>query len=819
MRVSLEWLREYAQLDAPVEQLVRNLVDTGTEVERVGHVAEGSVVAQVMALDAVPESTRGMRLAGIDTGEADPVRVITGAPNVKVGDLVAYGPPGTLLPGRTEPLGVREMFRRYRSPGMLLSAAELGVSDDAEGLLILDRGRPGQPLHEVLPALDVLLDLAITTNRPDCLCHLGIARELAAALGESLHEPDCSLPEPLLSATASARRAQVLIDDPDGCRRFTALVIEGVAIGPSPEWLARRLRAIGLRPINSVVDITNYVTHELGHPLHAFDIERLAELSGGGRAVTLAVRRAHAEERLECLDGQTRELDPADLVIAAGRPVSLAGVIGGTETAIGDGTRAVLLEAATWEPTSIRATARRHGLRTDASALFDKGLPDQLAPLALRRAAALIAEIAGGHILRDPIDEHPAPLPELRPVEVTGAWLGGMLGYPVDVHEAATALARLGFAVEQEAERLTVHPPLFRRDVTIAEDVAEEVGRSLGYDRVPSTLPGRRTEVRHLAAEAPPEERVRDVCIGAGLDEVMPYVFTRAAVAAALPGLAGDRAPMPVLNPLSEEMSHLRLSLLPGLCETLALNLHRGVDGAAIFELVRAFWEGERHGPPAGSTPDGADRGLPPLPAEPLLLGVAIHVDADATQAATEIRRCQALLDRVARELGDVTTAAEPGESPGLRPGRTAWVSAGSTRIGLVGELDPATVDAFDLRGRVVVAELRVDALASAERRLAQYRPVPRFPAVVQDLAVTVPVERRASQGLAVVGQAGGPLLEGVELRDEFRGEQIGAGRKGWTFRLTFRSLERTLVAAEVQPWQDAVMLALRDRLGAEPRT
>jgi phenylalanyl-tRNA synthetase beta chain len=290
-------------------------------------------------------------------------------------------------------------------------------------------------------------------------------------------------------------------------------------------------------------------------------------------------------------------------------------------------------------------------------------------------------------------------------------------------------------------------------------------------------------------------------------------------VAAALPGLAGDRAPMPVLNPLSEEMSHLRLSLLPGLCETLALNLHRGVDGAAIFELGRAFWEGERHGPPAGSTPDGADRGLPPLPAEPLLLGVAIHVDADATQAATEIRRCQALLDRVARELGDVTTAAEPGESPGLRPGRTAWVSAGSTRIGLVGELDPATVDAFDLRGRVVVAELRVDALASAERRLAQYRPVPRFPAVVQDLAVTVPVERRASQGLAVVRQTGGPLLEGVDLRDEFRGEQIGAGRKGWTFRLTFRSLERTLVAAEVQPWQDAVMLALRDRLGAEPRT
>lgn len=821
MRVSLEWLREYAHLDAPVEQLVRNLVDTGTEVERVGHVAEGATVAQVVTLEPIPESTGGMRLAGIDTGEGEPVQVVTGAPNVKVGDLVAYGPPGTLLPGRTEPLGVREMFRRrYRSPGMLLSGDELGVSDDASGLLILERGRPGQPLHEALPELDVLLDLAITTNRPDCLCHVGIARELAAALGEPLHEPECAVPEPLLSATASGQRAQVRVEDPGGCRRFTALVLEGVAPGPSPEWLARRLRAIGLRPINSVVDITNYVTHELGHPLHAFDLDRLSELSGSGRAVSLTVRRAEPGESLECLDGRTRELDAADLVIAAaGRPVSLAGVIGGTETAIGDGTRALLLEAASWDPISIRATSRRHGLRTDASALFDKGLPDELAPLALQRAASLIAEIAGGHVLREPIDEHPAPLPDLEPIEVTGAWLGGILGYPVDVHEASTALARLGFAVEEDADRLTVHPPLFRRDVGIPEDVAEEVGRSLGYDRVPGTLPGHRVEVHRLAAEAPPEERVRDVCAGAGFDEVMPYVFTRPGAAGALPGLGGERTPIRVLNPLSEEMSHLRISLLPGLCETLALNLHRGVDGAAIFELGRAFWEGERHGPPAGTTPDGADRGLPPLPAEPLLLGVAVHCDGDSAEVAYEIRRCQALLAWLTHDLTGVAATAEPGELAGLRPGRTAWVVAGSTRAGLVGELDGATLEAFDLRGRVVVAELRVDALTSAERRLAQYHPIPRFPAVVQDLAVTVPGERRASQGLAAARQAGGHLLESVELRDEFHGEQIRAGRKGWTFRLTFRSLERTLTSAEVQPWQDAVALALRERLGAEPRT
>ena len=327
MRVSLEWLREYADLDAPVDELVQALVDTGTEVERVEHAAEGAIVSRVLELAAIPESTRGVRLADIDVGTGDPVRLVTGAPNVKVGDLVAYGPPGTVLPGRTEPLEVRSMFRgRYSSPGMLLSAAELSVGDDASGLLILERGRPGQPLHEVLPALDVLLDLAVTTNRPDCLCHLGIARELAAALGESLREPGTDLSEALISAISSAQRAQVRIEDPEGCRRFTALVIEGVAVGAAPEWMARRLRAVGLRPINSIVDVTNYVTLEMGHPLHAFDLAKLASMEGGARPATLRVRRARAGESLDCLDGHVRDLDPADLVITAGGvPVSLAG--------------------------------------------------------------------------------------------------------------------------------------------------------------------------------------------------------------------------------------------------------------------------------------------------------------------------------------------------------------------------------------------------------------------------------------------------------------------------------------------------------------
>jgi phenylalanyl-tRNA synthetase beta chain len=819
MKISLEWLREYADLDAPVDELVRALVDTGTEVDRVERAAHGAIVARVLELSPIPQSTRGVRLADIDAGAPEPVRLVTGAPNVKAGDLVAYGPPGTVLPGFPEPLGVRSMFGgRYSSPGMLLSAAELGIGADVSGLLILERGRPGQPLQEVLN-LDVVLDVEVTTNRPDCMCHLGIARELAAALAEPLREPPTDLPEGLLSATASAQRARVQIEDPVGCPRFTALVIEGVSPGESPAWLQRRLRAIGLRPISSLVDVTNYVTHELGHPLHAFDFDRLAALDGGGRPVTLTVRRAQPGESLECLDGTTRELQAGDMVIAsAGVPVSLAGIIGGAATAIGDTTRTVLLEAANWEPTAIRATSRRLGIRTDASALYDKGLPDELAPLALLRAAGLIADLAGGHVLRDPIDEHPAPLPPLRPVELTGAWLGGFLGYPIDVHDASTVLVHLGFAVEQEGDSVTVHPPYFRRDVRIREDVAEEVGRGLGYGRLPSTLPGHRTPVRHLAAEDPIGDRVRDVCVGAGFDEALPYVFGRAEVAGWLPGLGEGRSPMALLNPLSDEWTHLRVGLLPGLCQVLALNQSRGVPEAAVFELGCAFWEGERVGPAPGSTPDGVDAGLPPLPAEPLLLAVARHVDGDAAVAATALRHAQALLDWLIHELGGELTEPEPAATAGLRAGRAAWVRAGGRRVGVVGELDATALERFELRGRVVVAELRLDGLASAARRPRRYLPVPRFPAVHHDLSVTVPAPEPAGDGLAVVREAGGALLESAELRDEFRGQKMGEGRKGWTFRLTFRSPERTLTSEEAQECQEAIVAALRARCGAELR-
>lgn len=818
MKISLEWLREYAVLDAPLDTLVQGLIETGTEVDRVHRGPAGVVAARVTALAPVPESTRGVLFADLDLGGPEPVRVLTGAPNLRVGDLVPYAPPGTQLPGWDEPLGVRAMFGgKYQSPGMLCSAAELGLGDDAGGIHILDHGRTGQPLHEIVP-IDTVLDIESTTNRPDCLCHVGIAREMAAAIGETVREPSSAIAEGLMSAASMARRAEVRVDDPEGCPRFAVRVVENVAVAPSPDWLQRRLRAVGLRPINNLVDVTNYVAHELGQPLHAFDLDRFLAVQATDRTARVVVRRGR-DEPVRCLDGVERRAGPADMVVCAGdTAVSFGGVIGGASTAVDESTRTVLLEGATWDGPTIRATSQRVGVRTDASSLNEKGLSDTLAPLALDRAAALVAELGGGHVLQDTVDVRARPLSPIPPIDVTGGRISRLLGYPVDTSEAATALARLGFGVEQHGDELRVTVPHFRRDVTIVEDVVEEVGRSLGYDRVPSTLPGRRTEAAGMAVPADIEDGVKDVMVGSGFDEATTWSFTAPSLAATVAGVGGTRVPIPLRNPLSEEWSVLRTSLLPGLVQAAAGNLRHGVESVRLFELGRVFWEGERTEPPTGSTSDGADAAFKPLPAEPLILA-AVAAASDAVAAAARIRELQALVARVAHDLGGVTIETVPDGLPALRRGRSGRLVGSGQELGVLGELDSAVLESFDIRGRLVVVELAIETLVDpAELARRRYLAPPRHPAVVQDLAVTVPDSAAAGDALAAIREAGGDLLEDAVLYDEYRGTSMGTGRKGWTFRLTYRAADRTLTSEAAQAVQDRIAAALRAQSGAEVR-
>ena len=818
MKVSLEWLREYAVLDAPLDTLVDALIETGTEVDEVQRGPAGIIVARVAALSAVPESTKGVQFADLDVGDRPAVRVITGARNLAVGDLVPYAPPGTLLPGWDKPLEVRAMFGgKYHSPGMLCSAAELGVGNDSAGIHHLDAGEPGQALAEVL-ALDTILDVEVTTNRPDCLCHVGIAREVAAALGETVREPSTAIPEGLLSAASLAQRATVEVADAEGCPRFAVRIIENVAIQPSPEHIQRRLRAVGLRPINNVVDVTNYVARELGQPLHAFDLDRFLAAQGNDRVAHVSVRRGRGE-RVPCLDGVERIAGPADMVVCAGDvAVSLGGVIGGATTAVDDGTRNVLLEAATWDGPTIRATSARLNVRTDASALNEKGLSDTIAPRALDRAAALIAELAGGHVLQDSVDVRARELPVIPPISVDGATISRLLGYHVDTSEAATLLARLGFGVEQDGDDLTVTVPHFRRDVWIAEDVVEEVGRLLGYERVPSTLPGRRVPSVGMAAPDSIDDTLRDVLLGAGFDEAITWSFVSPSLAASLSGAGEGRVPIPLRNPLSEEWSVMRTSLLPGVLEAVAGNLRHDVDAVRLFELGRAFWEGERRGAVPGSTADGADDALVPLPAEPLLLAM-VATAGDASGAASLIRDMQAIVVRGAHEVGTDDVRTVPAAVAGFRAGRAGRLMSGDTVVGIIGELSEDVLGRLDIRGRVVAAELVMDGLLRPDRLAARrYHAPPRHPAVIEDLAVTVPAAALAADALEAIRLSGGDLLESASLYDEYRGRQAGEGRKSWTFRLVYRAADRTLTSAEAHAIREGIAAGLRQRCGAEVR-
>jgi phenylalanyl-tRNA synthetase beta chain len=830
MKVSLQWLRDYAALDAPLDHLVRTLTETGTEVGAVEDVAAGIIAARITRLEQLPRSTHGLLLADLDVGASpprvlqelgiptQPVQVVTGAPNLHVGDLVPYAPPGTTPPAMDEPLSVRT-FGRFRSPGMLCSPAELGVSGDADRILILERGEPGTPLRDLL-SLDVVLDLEITSNRPDCLCHLGIARELAAGLGETLSEPDASIPDTALSAASSEQRAAVTIEDSAGCPRCAMCVIESVAVGPSPAWMQERLRAIGLRPINNIVDATNYVAHELGQPLHAFDLDRFKEAGGAERTAEVVVRRARDGERIVTLDGADRSLSDADMVVCSGDvAVSVAGVIGGAATAVSESTTNVLLEAANWDGPTIRATSRRLNVRTDASALFEKGLSDALPPIALARAATLIAETAKGHVLRGTIDAWPRQLPLPGRITLTARLIGDVLGLPVDATEAGTVLARLGFAVEQEGASLAVVPPYFRRDVWLPVDVVEEIGRMLGYSQVPSTLPGRRAPATGAAPPPPPEDLARDACVGAGFDEAITYSFISRELARRVPGLGGTRLPMQLLNPLTDEWNVLRISQLPGLCAALATNVHRGVSGVALFEIGRAYWDGERTAPVPGSTSDGADRGLPPLPLEPLMVSAVAHVADGGAEGDARLRHVQSLFDRIAVDLGGVSVRARPAQLTAMRAGRAAELLVADRVVGVIGELRREVAAAFDVRGHVVAGELWLDAVAPQPPRVPRYLQPPRFPAIVQDLAVSVPVDQAAGDALAVVRTAGGELLESADLYDEYRGERIGPNRKGWTFRLTYRAADRTLTGEEAQRVQQAIVAALKRECAADLRT
>ena len=817
MRIPFSWLSEYVDLALPPAELAHRLTMAGIEVGEVITRGgwEGCVVGYVRATRPHPNAD-ALTLCEVDTGDGPPLEVVCGAPNVAAGQKICFARPGATL--RNMHTGRREELKPARirgivSAGMICSEAELEISDEHEGIIVLPDDAPvGAPLEEALG--DTFLELELTPNRGDCLSILGVAREIGAVTGQPVRVPDVGYAE---AGHPVDTLAQVTIADTDLCARYTAAVITGIKIGPSPEWLQDRLTRAGLRPINNVVDVTNYVMLEFNQPLHAFDLDTVADRH-------IIVRRAAAGEKFTTLDGVERTLTGDNLLIADPvQAIGIGGVMGGANSEITPATANMLLESATFHSLNNRRTASDLNLRTEASLRFEKGLRPELAPIALRRATRLILQTAGGEAAAGIIDVFPDGDAPVAPVPLTAGRLRQVLGMELDIARAEAALNSLGIATRRAgADRLEADPPYWRSDIAIEEDLIEEVIRIIGYEAVPTTMLSSPIPYHRPNPMTTLKDALRDALAAAGMQETISYPLVSSDDLSRLGDAADGSAPwLRIANPMSAAQDVMRPTLAASVLETLAYNRNHNDGGFRLFELGRAFAP-RTDGPPANPLPTN------PLPIErELAAGVMSgpRYDANWLSAADPLDfydlsgTLVAALDR----LG-VAVAFESAEQPLFHPGRCARIRiAGGPAgdIGVIGELHPDISEAFDLGGDpVVYFELRLDELLAARPDEAEaagrFRALSRFPAANRDLALVAPADVPAARLRHLIERV--RLVERAELFDVYAGANLPEGTRSLAFRIRFRAPDRTLTAAEVNRALNGLTRVLEREAGATVR-
>ena len=815
MRVPLSWLREYVDVEMPLRQLADELTMRGMEVSQIEQSGEGwadVVVGRLLDVQRHPNAdTLWLTRVEVEAG-AEPLEIVCGAQNLELGQLVPVATVGAVLPGdrRIE----RTKIRGVVSNGMLCSAIELGLGPDADGIHILGHGAElevGTPLGEVLG--DTILDVDVKPNRGDALSMVGLAREIAAMTGGELRLPSADVQEATDTATDS--KVSVRIEEPELNPRFAARWFEGVSNGPSPEWMQSRLLAAGMRPISAVVDVTNYVMHELGQPMHAYD----ADAVPGGRIV---VRRARAGETLTTLDHIERRLDDRMLVIAdEERAIGLAGIMGGASTEVGEATARVILESAIFDGPTIRNTARRLGLRSEASMRHEKPISADLPRFAADRAARLIAEITGARVARGIVDNDPEPRPPHK-VTASAARIGRLLGIALEASDMGSLIRPLGFETAQDGDRLTVTVPGHRRDVEGAADVAEEIARAYGYERIEGRLPHAALPPYRTDPGAQ-RQHVRRILAGLGLDESVrhallgPDDLRRVELDAAASHLVR------LSNPLSEEHSILRPVMAPSLVAAAAENARRRRPDAWLFEVGKVYWYNpgpptprERRVETAGTGRyEGwelgiilSGRGVPPTPGE------APHV--------ADVATLKGVVDALHDALG-VARPAYRAEDPEKRhphrhPGRTGLICDATGRAyGSLGELYPRVVDAWGLTGRPVDAAIDLDALIGLIPVRRRSAPISTMQPVDRDMAVVLDETTPVGELLRVARMSAGPLLDELRLFDVYRGEQIGPGRVSYALAMRFAPQEAGDERA-IEKAISKVRGALQHHLSAEIR-
>ncbi len=808
MKVPFRWLGEYVDIDVSPEEFARRMTMAGLEAEKIDYVGDTwdkVYVADVLEVSPHPDADR-LVLADVEAGEHR-LTVVTGAPNIAAGQKVALALAGAkLIDGYADELKYKTLkpgkIRGITSEGMVCSEKELGLSDEHEGIVVLPDDAPvGVPLVDYLG--DAIIEFEITPNLVHAFSMVGIAREASAVLGTTLRLP--------VQATLSdypARHNLVTIDAPDLNARYVGVVIDGVRVEPSPGWMAQRLARAGVRPVNNLVDITNYVLLEMGQPLHAFDLRTL----GTGKIV---VRRGLDGETIETLDHRKRDIDESMLMITDGeRSVGIAGVMGGVNTEVTDDTSCILLESATFDMVNIRHTSRTLKLRTDASTRFERGLDPELALAAAQRAVALILELCPGATIVSYDDTYPQPVAP-RSVSMPMSRFQRVLGIEIGQERIVDVLTRLDLQPEITGDTLTVAVPTWRKDISIPEDVVEEVARIVGYAELPATLPTGKSPVVERDPMFLLERRVRSVLAAGGMWEGRSYATIAedevarwsTASSIALTATIPANATVRLLNPVNTERPLLRPSLLPSLLPAVSENLKHQAE-VRLFEIAHVFW----------------GNGAGQLPSEPshlagVVAGRRTTLDRFAPESTEmDFWDAKGLVDSVASRLG-LSLGFERLVHPALHPGRAATVTTGDAPIGVIGEVHPSLAADFGIDVRVAAFELNLDAVLAAvpDAQGIQVKADPFLP-VEQDFSIVVDTSTPAADVQHALLKGAGPLATGITLFDVYQGEAIGEGKKSLTFRVTFTAPDRALTDKELEKVRKRIEKTLSRTLSASLR-
>jgi len=786
MKISLNWLKDFVDIDISPERLAEILITAGLEVEGITRLGEGLdnvVLARILSMRPHPNADR-LTLCSVTTGDKVHA-IVCGAKNMKEGDMVALALPGAHLPNGMKI--TKSKIRGEVSEGMLCSETELGLAKESAGIMILPEGHggltPGDPLADALMLRDIVFDINLTPNRPDCLSVIGIAREVVALTGKVLKRPDIKFTEGDFDTSS----VSIEVLDPDTCPRYTARIVRGIKTGPPPLWMKRRLEASGIRSINNIVDVTNYVMLETGQPLHAFDLGLL----GGKR---IEIRRASDGERITTLDGIERVLDGDVPVISDNkRPVAVAGVMGGTGSEISDATVDILIESAYFKPSIVRKIAKRFAMHTESSHRFERGID----PNGVLEASDRAVQLAGGSASAKPIDIYPKKIAPMN-IEMRVSRVKSILGLDMNIDSVVEVFKMLEYDIEElDSDRVRVTPPTSRVDLTREIDLIEEVARLKGYDSIPTTYPKVEAKAGERDKNGALQDKIRGFLSGNGFYEAVTYTFLSPGALA--PFLPSGVEPINVVNPLSEDQSVLRTTVIPSLLEVVGRNLSYQNENLRFFEIGRVF-------------PLPADEEGEKVVVSGIMIGLRYKKAWNLPADELDFFDVKGVAESLLEIAGSSATFVHDETIRFLHPGKSAVVQADGLDVGILGEIHPDVMERFDIKGRAYIFEIELGGVAGLSRE-ASFANIPKFPAVHRDIAILVDDHIPADMVLKAI-KGMDPLIADVSLFDLYHGEHIPEDKKSLAYSIRYQAHDRTLREEEVNLLHEKVLLAIKDAVG-----